>query len=110
VSPTKIGLAVERSLLIAALLVASGAASFAAATSDRLAAVHRAHAVPAAHRRYAGSRVPRYGYYIHGQYVPGAGDTLVHGPGYVFVPGHGILDEDCDLPTSTCSNEYRPVR
>jgi hypothetical protein len=109
-SPTKACLAVERSLLIALLLVASGAPGAVAATSDRLAGVHRMHAAPAAHRRYAGSRVPRYGYYIHGQYVPGAGDTLIRGPGYVFAPGHGILDEDCDLPTSTCSNEYRPVR
>ncbi|HXW42000.1 MAG TPA: hypothetical protein VEK75_12400 [Xanthobacteraceae bacterium] len=109
-SPTKIGVAVERSLLMAVLLVVSGAPGAAAATGERLAGVHRTHATSAAHRRYARSPMPRYGYYIHGQYVPGAGDTLIHGPGYVFVPGHGILDEDCDLPTSTCSNEYRPVK
>jgi hypothetical protein len=108
-SPTRVGLAVERRLLMAALLIATGAGA-AAATGDRRAAVHHPYAVSAAHRRYAGSHLARYGYYIHGQYVPGAGDTLIHGPGYVFVPGHGILDEDCDLPTSTCSNEYRPVR
>jgi hypothetical protein len=29
------------------------------------------------------------------------------GPGYVFVPGRGILGEDCDMPTSTCPNELR---
>ena len=38
------------------------------------------------------------------------GDRLIHGPGYVFVPGRGILDEACNLPTSTCTNEYRDVR
>jgi hypothetical protein len=32
------------------------------------------------------------------------------GPGYVFVPGRGILGEDCDMPTSTCSNELRDVQ
>jgi len=30
--------------------------------------------------------------------------------GYVFVPGHGILGEACNLPTSTCENQYRDVR
>lgn len=110
--PTKVGFALESGFLIAALLIASGAFGSAAATGDHLAGVasHRLHGVPAAHRRHAAGRLPRYGYYIRGQYVPGAGDTLIHGPGYVFVPGHGILDEDCDMPTSTCSNEYRPVR
>lgn len=31
-------------------------------------------------------------------------------PGYVFVPGRGILGEDCDMPTSTCPNELRDVQ
>lgn len=31
-------------------------------------------------------------------------------PGYVFVPGHGILGEDCDMPTSTCPNELRDTQ
>ena len=37
----------------------------------------------------------------------------VHAPsdfGYVFVPGHGILGEDCDMPTSTCPNELRDTQ
>jgi len=29
---------------------------------------------------------------------------------YVFVPGRGILGEDCDMPTSTCPNEVRDTR
>ena len=32
------------------------------------------------------------------------------GPGYVFVPGEGILGEDCNMPTSTCPNEVRDVQ
>jgi len=30
--------------------------------------------------------------------------------GYVFVPGHGILGEDCNMPTSTCPNEMRDTQ
>jgi hypothetical protein len=32
------------------------------------------------------------------------------GPGYVFVPGRGILGEDCNMPTSTCPNELRDAQ
>ena len=48
-------------------------------------------------------------YYTPEEYARGtAGDR---GPyGYVFVPGHGILGEACNLPTSTCENQYRDVR
>jgi hypothetical protein len=28
-------------------------------------------------------------------------------PGLIFVPGHGILGEACDLPTSACPNDER---
>jgi hypothetical protein len=28
-------------------------------------------------------------------------------PGYMFVPGKGILDAPCNLPTSACPNEMR---
>jgi hypothetical protein len=93
---------------IASLLVASSA-SAPAASQDRQA--RRAHGAAATHYSYFGGYRPLYGYYTrHGQYVPGAGDRLIHGPGYVFVPGRGILDEACNLPTSTCTNEYRDVR
>ena len=77
---------------------------------------HRVHQTSAVQHRYFGR--PAYGYFSTppngyaplGQYVPGVNDRLIHGPGYVFVPGHGILDEDCNMPTSTCPNEYRDVR
>jgi hypothetical protein len=93
---------------IALLLVASSASLPAAASQDRHA--RRAHGAAATHHGNFGGYRPLYGYYTrHGQYVPGAGDRLIYGPGYVFVPGRGILDEACNLPSSTCTNEYRDV-
>jgi hypothetical protein len=44
---------------------------------------------------YASPRFGRFGYAA---------------PGYVFVPGRGILGEDCNMPTSTCPNEMRDVQ
>jgi hypothetical protein len=32
------------------------------------------------------------------------------GPGYIFVPGKGILGESCNMPTSTCPNELRDIQ
>src|ERR1700733_7529928 len=48
-------------------------------------------------------------YYIGWSRVPGsyrsAGDGWVYfGPQYTFVPGRGIVDEACNLPTSACPN------
>lgn len=92
-------------VVIASLLVGP-LAGIAVAHSDRHA--RHTRGVPA--RSFAGDK-PLYGYYSrHGQYVPGAGDRLMYGPGYVFVPGRGILDEACDLPSSTCPNEYRDIQ
>jgi hypothetical protein len=90
---------------IASLLVALSASGPAAASQDRHLRRHHAAATP--HHGYIGAP---YGYTTrHGQYVPGPGDRLIQGPGYVYVPGHGILDEACNLPSSTCTNEYRDV-
>jgi hypothetical protein len=42
-----------------------------------------------------------------------AGPSGGYGPGfsapYIYVPGHGILDAPCGLPTSACPNSERPV-
>jgi hypothetical protein len=106
---------------IASLFVEPGTISAAAASNHH---PHRVHQTSTVHRRYFDRpaygyySTPPYGYYSTppygyarlGQYVPGVSDRLIHGPGYVFVPGHGILDEDCNMPTSTCPNEYRDVR
>jgi hypothetical protein len=47
---------------------------------------------------------PEYGFLSH---VP---SNAIRLPGYMFVPGVGILGESCDLPTSACSNQYRDIQ
>jgi hypothetical protein len=42
-------------------------------------------------------------------YTAPPGATVYHWPSYLYVPGRGIAGEACNLPTSTCPNEYRPV-
>lgn len=41
--------------------------------------------------------------YVH--HSPGR--WVYFGPGYTFVPGKGIVDEACNLPTSACPNSQR---
>jgi hypothetical protein len=92
----------------ASLLVGVGTIGVVAASNHHPHRVHRASAV---HHRCFGSPRPFEGYYAaHGRYVPGVSDRLIYGPGYVFVRGHGILGEDCNMPASTCPNEYRDIR
>lgn len=104
----KITLMLAASVAVAAL-GAFGTASAATTERDRgrhhVDAAHRAHSTYSRHHRHFGRRdsPPFYG---HAGLPPGA---LVE-PGYVFVPGYGILGEDCNMPTSTCTNEYRDVR
>lgn len=101
----KLGLALVPVLSAASFLALSGAAGLAFAGHPAR------HAHAAAPPPYFGSYRPYRGYYTqHRQYVPGAGDRVIYGPGYVYAPGHGILDEACNLPSSTCPNEYRDIR
>src|SRR5262245_53451462 len=105
----KFGLASTSGLSAASLFALSGAVSLALA--DNYHQVRHGHRVAGASYHHFSNYRPLYGYYTRqGQYVPGAGDRLIYGSGYVFVPGHGILDEACNLPSSTCTNEYRDVR
>ena len=99
---------------IASPFIEPGTISVAVASNHH---PHRFHETSTVHHRYFGRpaygyySTPAYGYYAPlGQYVPSVNDRLIYGPGYVFVPGHGILDEDCNMPTSTCPNEYRDIR
>jgi hypothetical protein len=41
--------------------------------------------------------------YVH--HSPGR--WVYFGPSYTFVPGKGIIDEACNLPTSACPNSQR---
>jgi len=110
IRPKTCGQAFVTAFAIATVLVAPCAANLAVAGG----VARYARGVPTARAADHGSFAnynPVHGYYTHhDQYVPGAGDRLIYGPGYVFVPGRGILGKDCAMPTSTCANEYRDIR
>lgn len=108
---SKIGSKIGRShaaMLIVALFAVSLGAQRAIAAAPKhptgharnTQAVHRAHA---SHRFAHASSAPVYGY-------TGGPTRPIQEPGYVFVPGRGILGESCNMPTSTCTNEYRDVQ
>jgi hypothetical protein len=89
---------------LAAIVALLGAQSAAADQSRPLLHRHHIYSIyrgphnaPPAALPYA----PEYGFLSH---VPA---NAIRGPGYIFVPGVGILGESCDLPTSACTNEYR---
>jgi hypothetical protein len=89
--------------LVASLPAALGVTRSAATSSDRHAAVvsHRVHGVPAVHCRYFGSHVPLYGYCIHGQNVPGAGDTQSTDPDACW-----CLDMEFSARTAICRQAH----
>jgi hypothetical protein len=103
-------------VLVASLAVSVGAGSaVAAADRDRAAATttHRVHSVRAADRRHHRPHVVRRSPMPIYDYNRGTEHDYNHPretPGYVFVPGKGILGESCNMPTSTCTNEYRDVQ
>jgi hypothetical protein len=113
----KISSMVAANCLLAALAVSVATSGAAAASPNKHVAVakHRAHyARTAGYRDYAGIaayRDPRFTRRVESDsgypYIP---PNAIRMPGYVFVPGVGILGESCDLPTSSCSNEYRDVQ
>jgi len=74
-----------------------------------------AHSLNQHHRHLARHEfVPSFGHSAYsavGLIAPDyRGPAYVQMPGYVYVPGKGILDEACNLPTSTCPNEMRDVQ
>jgi hypothetical protein len=94
-------------LLAASVALSLGADAAAAAKRDRhaAAAAYRVRGVQRWHDPpHVVRRQPMSDYdYNHP-------DESAGGPGYVFVPGRGILNESCNMPTSTCTNEYRDVQ
>jgi hypothetical protein len=94
-----------------ALLAVSLAAAPAVAGNDR-------HAAMTAHRVQAATLHRHRHYLVHGAFpspyaqarYDRAGVTPFYGPGYVFVPGRGILGAACNLPSSAYSNEYRDIQ
>jgi hypothetical protein len=111
----KISRLVPASCLLVALAVSFGASGAAAASPNKHVAKHRVHyARTTGYRDYAGTaayRDPRFTRRVESEggypYIPA---NAIRMPGYIFVPGVGILGESCDLPTSSCSNEYRDVQ
>ncbi len=103
----KISRSLAAGFVTAALAVSLAVPAAAAASRDKHAAVaaHRAHHAYAAHRwhdvAHRGS-APLYNYAL-----PQGAIVM---PGYVFVPGKGILDEACNLPTSACPNSERDIQ
>jgi len=86
------------------LITASAAAGTAIHAGDRNAGRAHPHATLGHTHRDARHDVVRH-----------AGYAIDHAPShldrdYVFVPGRGILGEDCDMPTSTCPNEMRDTQ
>ncbi len=99
-----------RRIAIAASAVVFG---FTAANSSAYSWPRSKHYAHSSHWRYARPgtvyRAPAYGTYSGpGSYGPPA--YAYHGPGYIYAPGRGIVDEACNLPTSACPNEMRDVQ
>jgi hypothetical protein len=96
--------------LTAGLLSLSLATPSTAAGSDQHARMtkHRPHHAYVARPHYFAHAAPpaRAGYSGYPYLPPNA----IIEPGFVFVPGVGILGESCDLPTSACDNAYRDVQ
>ncbi len=101
----KIFRAVSASVLALALSVSLGAPGAVAAS----AAKHKHATTQRVHHAYAVHRARPLVTGDDGRYgdIP---PNAIRMPGYIFVPGVGILGESCDLPTSSCSNEYRDIQ
>jgi hypothetical protein len=104
---SKIGRSHAAMLVVALFAVSLGAQNAIAAApkhptgrARNAQAVHRSHV---SHRFARAPSAPVYGY-------AGGPTRPIQEPGYVFVPGRGILGESCNMPTSTCTNEYRDVQ
>jgi hypothetical protein len=107
-----------RSMLVAAFalgLWANHATAYAADDDAKKPVAHHQSTARAlnrqVHHRTSAHRSSRNAaaYGVRPYYTAPPGVTVYHWPGYLYVPGRGIADEACNLPTSTCPNEYRPV-
>ena len=85
--------------VIVVLAVSIGAPAVAIASAH-----HAHHTYSRHHWRHFARRLPL----VHG-YANAPPGAFV-GLGYVFVPGRGILDEACNLPTSACPNTERDTQ
>jgi hypothetical protein len=110
-SPAKISSAVAASYLAASCLLVAIAVTVAASGAAAASPGKDKHLTAAKHRGpYATIVMHRARGVRGGREYPNIPPNAIRMPGYIFVPGVGILDESCDLPTSSCPNEYRDVQ
>ncbi len=101
------------SALLRNMALAVAALALGLTCSDASASVHHEKAL-ALHA--AANTAPRHALHrtvsiSHG--VPGYQGPDEYGyrwPGYIYVPGKGIVGESCNLPTSACPNSERDVQ
>lgn len=97
--------------LVAASLIAFGVPTTQGFASSTVSPQHhhwKRHippAAPAAEHDYFRRPDPDYVGWSYLHHSPGR--WVYFGPSYTFVPGRGIVDEACNLPTSACPNSQR---
>ena len=94
--------------LATVLLAVALAAPSAVAASRYHRRITAAHHIRHHYTARAWRRLGRRHWQAH-RYVYARPHAFI-GPGYVFVPEHGILGESCDMPTSACPNELRDIQ
>jgi hypothetical protein len=108
---SKAGSTVAVALTAGLLSLSLAMPSPAAASDQHLHATkhrpHQAYVTRPRHFVHAAPRSPGGPGYSGYPYIP---PNAIIEPGFVFVPGVGILGESCDLPTSSCDNAYRDVQ
>jgi hypothetical protein len=113
--PSRIGAMLAVTLAFAcsdALVVQSAAHDRASAGTEHTQQVRPRHHHPLVQRERRG---PRHAHAVTGYpprlpSMPYYGAPAYTGPGFVYVPNRGYLDQDCDMPTSTCPNDLRDVQ
>lgn len=73
------------------------------AAHERNRIVHHRATAPRLVRGTAAYRAPPF-------YAAPPGAPVYRRPGNAYVPGKGIVDEACNLPTSACPNELRDIQ
>ncbi len=100
---------------IVAPVVMTADAMAGSSTSTEIGKRHvrsAAHSTPQHHHQFAARRTFTRGFNndAAAYYSVRPNVSVFRGPGYVYVPRKGIVDEACNLPTSACPNELRDVQ
>jgi hypothetical protein len=83
-------------------------------TTDAMAGSSKSTEIGKRHARSAAHTAHHHQHAAHRTFTHSlsndAAASVFRGPGYVYVPRKGIVDEACNLPTSACPNEMRDVQ